>query len=63
MGTIKGGLGIMNNLSSEIQNDSMEMSGKILNIENVLKNPKRFQEIAQQSEEEDEEVDVPNEQV
>ena len=38
MGTIKGGNGIMQNLSSFVQNDSMEMTGgKILNIENVIK--------------------------
>lgn len=61
MGTIKGGLGIMQNLSSEFQNDSsIEMNpGKILNIENVLKNKQIFPEIQQQSDEEEDEV--PNE--
>jgi hypothetical protein len=37
------------------------MNCKILNIENVLKNKTMFLEIAHQSEEEDEEADVPNE--
>ena len=63
MGTIKGGIGIMQNMSSEIQNDSIEItSGKILNIDNVLRNRELIKEIHQQSEEEDIEVnDIANE--